>query len=222
MQIESFRLIYDACYYHFGLLIIKYSRGSFCDYREELEREYLLSGSKSRSTRFDLIRLVRPLQSRCDRLSSMMGRYSFFAIKPSFHFYLYFTVRKCLIWPNEFWCFRSRLNEAWNMCFDWFEGHLIIWLGDQYFERLVSYCQLFSDIALPPENLIVTFIFDWSVTNRNYMIKLRKLSLKSLFNIKLWDCIKYNCRAIKVLPERLNAVSKPFIVPYHREQLLKQ
>lgn len=86
MQIESFHLIYDACYYHFGLLIIKYSRGSFCDYREELEREYLLSGSKSRSTRFDLIRLVQPLQSRGDRLSSMMGAILFLRLNQVFIF----------------------------------------------------------------------------------------------------------------------------------------
>ena len=112
VQIESFHLIYDACYYHFGLLIIKYSRGSFCDCLVELGRDNLLSGSNSRSTRFGLIGWVRPQQSHDDRLSSMMGRHSFFAIKPSFHFYLYFTVRKCLFWPCGFWCCRSGSIEA--------------------------------------------------------------------------------------------------------------
>jgi hypothetical protein len=78
------------------MMLIKYSRrwcSSSCDYLEELELERHPWSSRSVLTRFGLINWVQLWWNLGDHPLSALSILSFFAIKPFFHFYLYFTVR---------------------------------------------------------------------------------------------------------------------------------
>jgi hypothetical protein len=95
-----------------------------------------LCSSKSALTRFGSISWVQLRWNQGDHLSSTIPFLSFFAIKPSCHFYLYFTVRNFIDFVLRFIGYRFRWNQPSNSSIYLFGIHLFVRSNHQYFKQL--------------------------------------------------------------------------------------
>lgn len=158
--IEFFHLMFN---FNDGLMmLIKYSpcsNGSFCEYLEGLVLERRLSSSKSELTRFGLVSWLQLRLNQGGHLFAAMAFLLFFAIKPSFHFYLYFTVRNFIDVVLRFFGFRFKWNQPLKINIYWFYSLLDALINRQYFKRKFdTWTEPFSDLLPGSQNLIVTFI----------------------------------------------------------------